>query len=170
MAVFFFPKAPQVPPVEQSFRTLPADDFAAIPRTVRLLLRRGQSMQVNLAELNDGKNPAQRLITRDLQFSPNASLDAIATDVRAYLGSLEQQASWKSVEDALEAWREVFAQAGIYVFKGCLPLGQPLRVLPVRRRVSDYLRQQQLSEVEADLHALPRTGAPAFPHERDRHR
>lgn len=118
VAVFFFPAPPEVPPVEQSFRTLPAEDFAAIPRTVRLLLRRGQSMQVNLAELNDGKNPAPRLITRDLLFSPNSSLDTVANAVRAYLGvSLEQQASWKSVEEALEEWREVFAQVGVYVFK-----------------------------------------------------
>src|SRR5262245_19291842 len=78
VAVFFFPTPPAVPLVEESFRTLPAEDFAAIPRTVRLLLRRGQSMQVNLAELNDGKNPAPRLITRDLQFSPDSSLDTIA--------------------------------------------------------------------------------------------
>jgi Zn-dependent peptidase ImmA (M78 family) len=118
VAVFFFPKPPAVPPIEQSFRTLTAEDFAAIPRTVRLFLRRGQAMQVNLAELNDGRNPAPRLITRDLQFSPNTSLDRIATAIRAYLGvSVEKQASWRSVEQALEGWREVFAQVGIFVFK-----------------------------------------------------
>ena len=119
VAVFFFPEPPALPSVEQSFRTLSSDDFAAIPRSVRLLLRRGQSMQVNLAELNDGKNPASKLITRDLNFSPNSSLDDIAAAVRAYLNvSMELQASWRNVDKALEAWREAFAQAGIYVFKG----------------------------------------------------
>lgn len=119
VAVFFFPQPPVVPPIEQSFRTLPAEDFAAIPRTVRLFLRHGQAMQINLAELNDGKNQAAQLITRDLQFSPNMSLNKIAAKVRAYLGvSLQQQASWKSADEALEAWREVFAtRAGVYVFK-----------------------------------------------------
>ncbi|MBE0547602.1 MAG: ImmA/IrrE family metallo-endopeptidase [Rubrivivax sp.] len=119
VAVFFFPKPPAVPPIEQSFRTLTAEDFAAIPRTVRFFLRRGQAMQLNLAELNDSKNPAGRVISADLKFSPNASLDKIAADVRAYLGvSIEEQASWKSVEEALEKWREVFAtKAGVYVFK-----------------------------------------------------
>jgi Zn-dependent peptidase ImmA (M78 family) len=118
VAVFFFPRPPAVPSVEQSFRTLSAEDFAAIPRTVRTFLRRGQAMQINLAELNDGKNQAPRLITRDLQFSTNTSLDKIAADVRDYLGiSIKEQASWKSVEHALEAWREVFAQVGIFVFK-----------------------------------------------------
>lgn len=118
VAVFFFPKPPDVPAVEQSFRTLTAADFAAIPRTVRMFLRRGQAMQLNLAELNDGKNPAPRLITRDLRFSANASLDKIAADLRAYLGvAIEVQASWKGPDQALEAWRDIFAQVGVYVFK-----------------------------------------------------
>ena len=60
VAVFFFPKPPAVLAIEHSFRTLTAEDFAAIPRTVRLFLRRGQAMQINLAELNDGKNPVTR--------------------------------------------------------------------------------------------------------------
>lgn len=118
VAVFFFPKPPDVPAVEKSFRTLTAEDFAAIPRTVRSFLRKGQAMQINLAELNDGKNQALRLITRDLQFSTSTSLEGIAAEVRSYLGvSLEEQASWKSVEQALEAWREAFAQVGVFVFK-----------------------------------------------------
>lgn len=119
VAVFFFPNPPEVPPIQKSFRTLTAEDFAAIPRTVRLLLRRAQAMQINLAELNDGKNQAPRLITRDLQFSPNSALDDIAAGVRAYLGvTIQEQASWKSEDEALDAWREMFAiRAGVYVFK-----------------------------------------------------
>lgn len=119
VAVFFFPSPPVLPSIEQSFRTLSAEDFAAIPRTIRLLLRRSQAMQINLAELNDGINPSKRLITRDLKFSPNTSLAEIAAVVRGYLGvSIEEQASWKSVDEALDAWREVFAtRAGVYAFK-----------------------------------------------------
>ncbi len=118
VAVFFFPNPPDVPSVEKSFRTLTAADFAAIPRTVRLFLRRGQAMQLNLVELNDGKNPSPRLITRDIKVSPNTSLDALAFAIRKYLGvTIEQQASWKSTDKAMEAWRDAFAQVGIYVFK-----------------------------------------------------
>lgn len=119
VAVFFFPKPPAVPPIEQSFRTLSAADFAAIPRTVRMFLRRGQAMQLNLAELNDAKNPAGRVISRDLRPSTNTSLDKIAAEVREYLGvSVDEQASWKSIDEALENWREAFAtNAGVYVFK-----------------------------------------------------
>ena len=119
VAVFFFPKPPAVPPVEKSFRTLTAEDFTAIPRRVRFFLRQGQAMQLNLAELNDGKNPSQRLITRDLKVTLNTSLDQIAADVRKYLGvSVDQQVGWKNVDQALDKWREVFAtKAGIFVFK-----------------------------------------------------
>ncbi len=119
VAVFFFPKPPEVPRLEKSFRTLTAEDFAAIPRRVRFFLRQGQAMQLNLAELNDGKNPAQGLVTRDVKITPNTSLDKIAAEVRRYLGvSVDQQAGWKNVDEALDKWREVFAtKAGVYVFK-----------------------------------------------------
>jgi Zn-dependent peptidase ImmA (M78 family) len=119
VAVFFFPKPPAVAPIEQSFRTLTDAAFATIPRTVRFFLRRGLAMQINLAELNDSKNPAGRVISRDLKPSTSTSLDKIAAQVRDYLGvSLDEQASWKSIDEALERWREVFAaKAGVYVFK-----------------------------------------------------
>ena len=55
VAVFFFPKPPAVPPIEHSFRTLTPKDFAAIPRTVRLFLRRGQAMQIRSEERRVGK-------------------------------------------------------------------------------------------------------------------
>lgn len=119
VAVFFFPKPPQLPPLQRSFRTLTTEDFAAIPRRVRFFLRQGQAMQLNLTELNDGKNPSQRLITRDLKVTPNTSLDNIAVDVRKYLGvSVDQQIRWKNIDEALEKWREVFVtKAGVFVFK-----------------------------------------------------
>lgn len=118
VGVFFFPEPPDLPPVEGSFRTLTADDFAEIPRTVRTFIRRGQAMQLNLSELNDGKNPAERMITRDLAFSANDSIDSIARAIREYLGvSIAEQSRWRNPETALENWREAFAQVGIYVFK-----------------------------------------------------
>lgn len=119
VAVFFFPKPPEVSPLEKSFRTLTAEDFAAIPRRVRFFLRQGQAMQLNLAELNDGKNPSQHQITRDIRVTPNTSLDKVAAEVRSYLGiSVDVQTGWKNVDEALDKWREVFAtKAGIYVFK-----------------------------------------------------
>jgi Zn-dependent peptidase ImmA (M78 family)/transcriptional regulator with XRE-family HTH domain len=118
VAVFFFPKPPELPRVEETFRTLQAEDLASIPRTVRAFLRKGQAMQINLAELNDGKNPAARVIIRDLKVRVGVSVNDLAEQLRAYLGlPLERQEAWPTVEVALEAWREVFARVGVFVFK-----------------------------------------------------
>lgn len=118
VAVFFFPSAPDVTPIEKSFRTLPNQDFELIPRTVKSFLRKGQAMQLNLAELNDGKNPADRVITRDLRFDVNVMLDEMVALVRSYLGiTLQEQYAWPSIEEALEQWRDAFARAGVFVFK-----------------------------------------------------
>lgn len=118
IAVFFFPAPPDLPDVEKSFRTVSHQEFAAMPRTIRGFLRRGQAMQLNLSELNDGRNPAERLITKDLNFSTNASLVEVATKVRDYLGvTIEQQVTWRSADQALEEWRKIFASVGIFVFK-----------------------------------------------------
>lgn len=118
VAMFFFPDPPTVPDVEPSFRTLSPDVFNEIPRTVKAFMRKAQAMQLNLNELNDGRNPAQRLITRDLEFATNTPVQQMADTIRAYLGvSLEQQQKWSSAEDALEQWRDVFASFGVFVFK-----------------------------------------------------
>ena len=118
VAVFFFPTPPTITPVQNSFRTLPTEDFEQIPRTVKAFLRKGQAMQLNLSELNDGKNPAGRLITRDLQASVDESLDTLAVRVRNFLGiTLQEQIAQRSVEDAVEHWRDAFARAGVYAFK-----------------------------------------------------
>lgn len=118
IAVFFFPDPPEEIPTRKSFRTLTDHDFEQIPRPVRMLLRRGRAMQINLAELNDGKNPAPRLITKDLKFSPDVAVRDMATAVRKYLGvPLEHQTSWGTADDALEQWRDALSRVGVFVFK-----------------------------------------------------
>lgn len=118
VAVFFFPGPPNVPEVQGSFRTLTADDFAQIPRTVKAILRKAQAMQFNLSDLNDGLNPAPRLITRDLRFSTETPVQEVAATIRNYLGiSIELQQAWANVEDALEHWRDTLASVGVFVFK-----------------------------------------------------
>jgi Zn-dependent peptidase ImmA (M78 family) len=118
VAVFFFPEPPDLPSIRETFRTLGSDQFDQIPPKIRLLLRKALTFQMSLSELNSGRNPAERLITRDLTFQPNASIDTIAESVRAYLGvPIEQQFGWRDIEAALEHWRDVFLSVGVYVFK-----------------------------------------------------
>lgn len=118
VAVFFFPAPPDLPPIEQTFRTLGPDQVAEIPPRIRLLLRKARAFQMGLEELNGGRNPAERLITRDLAFRPIDPIEQIAGKVRAYLGvTMEQQFAWGNAEIALEEWRKVFLSVGVYVFK-----------------------------------------------------
>ena len=118
VAVFFFPEPPKVPRIEETFRTLPEVAFDLLPPRIKLLLRKAKALQLALSELNDGTNPADRLITRDLRFHPTVEVEVMATQVRIYLGvSVEEQISWTTTEAALEAWRQRFADVGVYVFK-----------------------------------------------------
>ena len=118
IAVFFFPDPPSIPPISESFRTLPEPQFEKIPREVHLLLRKAKALQLNLAELNQGINPATRLITSDLSFPTNVLINEMAGRVREYLGvTLEEQCAWPTDEEALVNWRQVLSDVGIFVFK-----------------------------------------------------
>jgi Zn-dependent peptidase ImmA (M78 family) len=118
VAVFFFPEPPTLPPIRESFRTLPDAEFDQIPRQVRFLLRKAKAFQLNLAELTQGRNPASRLITRDLELPDDISIDAMAARVREYLGiTLADQSAWPDDETALKAWRKSLHDVGIFVFK-----------------------------------------------------
>lgn len=118
IAVFFFPEPPQSPPIRESFRTLPDTEFDQIPRRVGFLLRKAKALQMNLAELSHGRNPADRLITRDLAFEDDVSVETMATRVRGYLGvALTDQYAWADDATALKAWRQSLLDAGIFVFK-----------------------------------------------------
>jgi Zn-dependent peptidase ImmA (M78 family) len=118
IAVFFFPEPPQVPEISETFRTLPVADFEQIPSKVRLLLRKGKALQLNLMELTGGRNPTDRLITRYLSFRLDTNLEQMAGAVRAYLGvSLETQQAWPDDDAALKNWRDALQRVGIYVFK-----------------------------------------------------
>jgi Zn-dependent peptidase ImmA (M78 family)/transcriptional regulator with XRE-family HTH domain len=118
VAAFFFPEPPVLPPIRESFRTLPDTEFEQIPRQVRFLLRKAKALQINLAELTQGRNPAARLITRDLRFPENISIARMAVRVREYLGiSLTDQHQWPDDESALKGWRSALQATGIFVFK-----------------------------------------------------
>lgn len=118
VAVFFFPTPPNLPPIEETFRTLGPDQIDQIPPRIRLLLRKARSFQISLEELYQGRNPASRLITHDLSFKPTDNVDDIARTVRDYLGvPLETQFGWSDNEVALKEWRRVFFEVGVYIFK-----------------------------------------------------
>ena len=118
IAVFFFPEPPDVPPIRESFRTLPDAQFKQLPSAILALLRKAKVFQMNLSELSDGRNPAGRLILRDLHFTPKMNVVTMAQRVREYLEvPLDEQTGWPDAETAVNAWRSVLEDCGISVFK-----------------------------------------------------
>ena len=118
IALFFFPEVPEEETIEQSFRTLPQYELQRIPPRMRYLLRKARVLQLNLAELYDGVNPADRKIVHNLNFIPSIAATKMAKQVRAYLGiELAQQQAWRNTEDALKHWRAALEKCGVFVFK-----------------------------------------------------
>lgn len=118
LALFFFPEPPFEETPKQAFRTLPEPEIQRLSSRLRYLLRQAQSMQLNLAELYDGVNPAEHPIVRDLKLAPDASPSEMATKVRQYLNvEMSDQLQWKSAEDAFKAWRNALEECGVFVFK-----------------------------------------------------
>lgn len=123
IAVFFFPEPPEVPSINETFRTLPEEALNELPSRMRMLLRKAKVMQLNLAELTDGRNPAERVITRDLAFPADVDIAEMAAVVREYLGvTLNDQMSWRTTEEALKGWRTALIEVGIFVFKDAFRL------------------------------------------------
>ena len=118
IAVFFFPDPPDVPSINETFRTLPEAELERLPSRVRMLMRKAKAMQINLAELTQGRNPADRMITRDLRFAPDMDITEMAATVRDYIGvSVEQQQAWRGDDAALKEWRTALLNVGVFVFK-----------------------------------------------------
>lgn len=118
VSVFCFPERPDFPEIEETFRTLGPSFLDEIPPKIRLLLRKARAFQIGLDELNLGRNPADRVITQDLQPLISSSVDMIANNVRSFLGvSLEAQLGWKDDDTAFKEWRKAFYISGVYVFK-----------------------------------------------------
>jgi Zn-dependent peptidase ImmA (M78 family) len=118
IAVFFFPAPPSLPPISETFRTLPEHEFEQLPPRIRLLLRKAKAYQLNLIELTEGVNPAPHHIMHDIVFGEDIFIADAAQHVRQYLEvSIEEQSGWPSDEAALEKWRRALEAVGVSVFK-----------------------------------------------------
>jgi len=118
IALFFFPAPPKEPDPATEFRTLPTEEVEKLLPDTRVAMREGLAFRESLLFLADGKNPASRLITADIQARQGQSAEALAVRVRDYLGiTLDQQFQWDDKGVALRAWRQVVEDAGVFVFK-----------------------------------------------------
>lgn len=118
LAAFFLPKPPEEPEIKQEFRSLPDFEIERLAPATRYQLRKARARQISLNELNNGENPFERKIFRDLNLSTSGSIPESAVRIRDYLGvTVEEQASWMSADEALKQWRDRIEAAGVFVFK-----------------------------------------------------
>ena len=116
-AIFFFSEVPQEEPLGKSFRTLPEQQIQRIKPPLRFLIRKAKVMQINLQELNEGGNPAERFLLRDLNVS-GSNVDEIALELRNYFGvDLSEQETYENPKTAFKKWRSVVERHGVFVFK-----------------------------------------------------
>ena len=117
IAIFFFPEPPEEPDFVNQL-ALRSSEIGQLAPSIRMLLRQARARQLSLMELNMGVNPVETRIFHDLHAQLNVSPRELAQRTRAYLDiSVETQASWRSAREALENWRELVEEKGIFVFK-----------------------------------------------------
>lgn len=118
LALFFFPAIPPEEDIKKDFRTLPNAEIERLHPDTRYAVRQAKAIQTSLEEMTGGINPSKELIFKDLRISTSENPAKAATIIREYLGiSLKQQISWKKVKYALQVWRDVIQDKGIYIFK-----------------------------------------------------
>ena len=118
LAVFFLPAPPEESVPQREFRTLPETDMQTLARDTYIQIRRAHAFQLSLAEVFDGRNPADAQIWKQVILSPSAPVAAQAQRLRDALGiTLQQQTGWKSDELAMKHWRKAIEDKGVFVFK-----------------------------------------------------
>ena len=118
IALFFLPEPPQEQRPQSEFRTLPAFDLNSLDSDTYLHIRKAHAYQMALAELFEGRNPADKRIWQVCPLTLRHSPVNAAAEIRRHLGvSVEQQAQWGDDSAALEQWRQAIERVGIFVFK-----------------------------------------------------
>lgn len=118
MALFFFPEPPEEETPGQSFRTLPQEEIDLIEPRLLYLVRQARSMQENLRELFEEKNPVSKKIWVDLDIKQFSTVSNAATAIREYFGTdLNTQYQFRTGNKALNHWRAVIEESGVFVFK-----------------------------------------------------
>lgn len=118
LAIFFFPEPPEEDELQTEFRTLPAAELEEFLPDTRFAIREARARQQSLRELTGARNPAARLITREIGATPSDSTEELAIQVRRYLDiSVVEQQSWANQAEAFKQWRSAVESVGVFVFK-----------------------------------------------------
>ena len=118
-ALFFFPVPPEEQNLATEFRRLPESALQGLDPDTWLAVRQARARQLDLEELAPFDDSSERQILRDLADSAGTgNADSLALRARRYLNvSVDEQLSWKSIDSALENWRNALQAVGVWVFK-----------------------------------------------------
>jgi len=118
LALFFFPSPPEEINPKKSFRTLPQEEMENLRSDTLYAIREAKARQYALYELNDGVNRSDKKIFLDISLSLNSNIINATLHLRQYLGiSLEDQINWLNHREAMENWRNLIQDKGVFVFK-----------------------------------------------------
>ena len=123
VVLFFYPEPPPEETPEVQMRSLPEAYTDEIPPKMRFLIRKAVIRQLDLAEIYGGNMPEEyqafKLDTERIRSEIEERDDySVAYRIRQLLGiSLEEQRSWRDVDQALKRWRKAVEDVGIWVFK-----------------------------------------------------
>lgn len=118
LALFFFPTPPEEIQPKQSFRTLPEPEINNLIPDTRFAIRQALSIQIAIREIALGETFSKKVIFHDIHLNSNDSVETVAGEIRKYLNiSLSNQVKWKTIEQALETWRNIIQDNGIFIFK-----------------------------------------------------
>lgn len=118
LALFFFPNPPEEPDLEKSFRALSQEDIHTLSPHIRYLFRKATAFQIYLKELFQNEYEIQTQKIKWLTVNSKISVSNLANKIRDYLNiSIHDQIKWKNSDEALEEWRNILADNGVFVFK-----------------------------------------------------
>lgn len=118
IAIFFFPSPPREEAIERSLRALSEKDLESVTPVVRFLFRKAKAFQLSLKELFEGQYDLQEQKLDWMKALSDAPIHEITKRVREKINvSIGKQESWKDSNEALQNWRRVLADNGVFVFK-----------------------------------------------------
>jgi len=116
LAVFFFPKPPDIPDPVNKFRRLPDYELERFSDDTYKKIRIAQGFQDSLPTILEGQEKTRKIF---IDLKPRTiSIKKFAQQARKYIGvSIEKQYSFQSSSEAFKQWRHALEGVGIFTFK-----------------------------------------------------
>ena len=116
---FFFDTPPNESTVEDEFRQLPSKLLETLEPDTLYAVRQARIRQADLRMLLGRMGSGRRFLLAGLRGKVNTNDPVgLATAVRERLEvALDEQKDWPSADEALEQWREMVEETGVWVFK-----------------------------------------------------